>query len=563
MGETTPDSSNLGGTSKYTQAEDRLKDSITQERQYIEDTDRDLTHEGWEAYLDSPSAPNRAYTFNQNQIIAIDTTDLEPYSDINNAMAVQTQSLRVRDQDIGHITIMEPDRDQETVENLMSIVAERLSVHIDNLRLLDETEHSRQQLDKRAKELETVAQVSTAAATILEPIALLQSVVNLTSYSFNLYHASVYLLNETGDLLELAATSEKIGQTNLEYKHKIGIYEEGSIIAKAARRRESIIVSDTRIQPEIIPLELFPDALSKISIPLIVGEQLIGVFDVEADTAGRFTEEDIRIFTTLASQTAIALRNAQLYEEQMKTVERLRELDRLKSSFLANMSHELRTPLNSILGFTQVILEGLDGPLTEDMEMDLGLIEKNGQHLLRLINEVLDMAKIESGRISLGLEPVNLLEMLRDVISTSSPLVKGDVKLVNACQTPEDMFIMADSVRLRQMLLNIIGNALKFTEQGNVSIETELYDEKVQIRVVDTGIGIPPDKLESIFEAFSQVDTSTTRKAGGTGLGLPISRRLAEMHGGWLWAKSNGISGEGSTFYLDLPIDDSKSMKIQ
>jgi signal transduction histidine kinase len=183
--------------------------------------------------------------------------------------------------------------------------------------------------------------------------------------------------------------------------------------------------------------------------------------------------------------------------------------------------------------------------------------------LLNLINEVLDMAKIESGRISLSLEPVNLSEMLNDVISTSSPLVKGDVELVNDCHIPEDMRISADAVRLRQMLLNIIGNALKFTEQGSVRVETERIDEKVQIRIVDTGIGIPPDKLESIFEAFSQVDTSTTRKVGGTGLGLPISRRLAEMHGGWLWAQSKGTSGEGSTFYLDLPIGDPESLTIQ
>ena len=311
-----------------------------------------------------------------------------------------------------NLLIADPISDQETVTNLMSMIAERLSVHIENLRLLDETEHSRQQLDKRAAELETVAQVGTAAATILEPQPLLQSVVDLTSYSFKLYHASVYLLNETGDFLELAAASGKIGHAIMEEGRNIHIYQEQSIIAKAARRREIVIVRDTRNEPDFLHHHLLPDTLSEMCIPLIVGEQLIGVFDVEANTIGRFTEEDIRTFTTLASQTAIALRNAQLYAEQMETVERLRELDHLKSSFLANMSHELRTPLNSILGFTQVILEGLDGPMTEDMEMDLGLIEKNGQHLLNLINEVLDMAKIESGRISLGLEPINLSDML-------------------------------------------------------------------------------------------------------------------------------------------------------
>jgi signal transduction histidine kinase len=459
--------------------------------------------------------------------------------------------------------IADPKQDDETVANLMAVVAERLSMHIENLRLLDETEQSRQQLDKRAAELETVAQVSTAAATILDPDSLLQSVVDLTRYSFGLYHSSVYLLNETGDLLKLAAASGKIGNEMLEEGHAVRLYQNQSVIAKAARTREIAIIVDSAADPDYLHHHLLPDAKSQMAIPLVVGEQLIGVFNVEADTVGRFTAEDTATFTTLASQTAVALRNAQLYAEQMQTVERLRELDHLKSSFLANMSHELRTPLNSILGFTQVILEGLDGPLTEDMDTDLQLIEKNGQHLLNLINEVLDMAKIESGRVSLSLEPLNISEMIDDVLRTSDPLARDGVALVNQNQLPDPMYISADAIRIRQMLLNIVGNALKFTFEGSVALEAEQIADKVQIRVRDTGIGIPPNKLESIFEAFSQVDTSTTRKVGGTGLGLPISRRLAEMHGGWLWAESEGNEGEGSVFYLDLPIGDLESLTIQ
>jgi signal transduction histidine kinase len=173
------------------------------------------------------------------------------------------------------------------------------------------------------------------------------------------------------------------------------------------------------------------------------------------------------------------------------------------------------------------------------------------------------MAKIESGRVSLSLEPVNISEMITDVLRTSEPLVRDEVALVNQNQLPDPMFISADAIRIRQMLLNIVGNALKFTMEGNVALEAEQIEDKVQIRVRDTGIGIPPNKLESIFEAFSQVDSSTTRKVGGTGLGLPISRRLAEMHGGWLWAESEGTEGEGSVFYLDLPIGDPESLTIQ
>jgi len=540
----------------------RLLEQAEQYRDEAEQATRQLTHKGWESYLQSPSAPAWGFTYDQNRIIKMDPSDLETFTDYASAVSIHTQNLEVRNEAIGQLIVADPNRDPKTVSNLLAVIAERLSVHIENLRLLDETEHSRKQLDKRAAELQTVAQVSTAAATILDPRALLQSVVDLTSYSFKLYHSAVYLLNETGDFLQLTAASGKIGHAIMEDGRKIGIYQEQSVIAKAARKRETIIVRDTHDEPDYIHHYLLPNARSEMSIPLIVGEQLIGVFDFEADTSGHFTEEDIQTFTTLASQTAVALRNAQLYAEQMKTVDRLRELDHLKSSFLANMSHELRTPLNSILGFTQVILEGLDGPMTEDMEMDLSLIEKNGQHLLNLINEVLDMAKIESGRISLNLEPVVLSDMFDNIINTSNPLARAGVTLVTQNQLTEDMFIMADAVRLRQILLNIIGNALKFTEQGSVCIETEKIEDKVQIRIVDTGIGIPPDKLESIFEAFSQVDTSTTRRAGGTGLGLPISRRLAEMHGGWLWAKSRGIPGEGSTFYLELPIGDVDSIPI-
>jgi signal transduction histidine kinase len=537
----------------------RLLEQAEQYRNDAEQATRQLTHEGWDAYLQTPMAPSRAYTYDQNQVIAMDPDAPESFTDFASSIHTQSENLKVRDEPIGKIVVADAEVDQEMVTDLMATVAERLSVHIENLRLLDETELSRQQLDKRAAELETVAQVSTAAATILDPEALLQSVVDLTRYSFSLYYISVYLLSETGDFLELKAASGKIGHTMLEEGHAVHLYQDQTILSKAALSRETTIIADTNTDPDYVSHHLLPDVRSKMTIPLIVGEQLIGIFDVNADTVERFAEEDIRTFSTLASQTAVALRNAQLYAEQMETVDRLRELDHLKSSFLANMSHELRTPLNSILGFTQVILEGLDGPMTEDMETDLKLIEKNGHHLLTLINEVLDMAKIESGRVTLGMEPVMISDMLNDVLKTSRSLARKGVLYEYVSHLPDDMMIMADTVRLRQILLNMVSNALKFTEQGSVTLEAEQNNEMVQIRVRDTGLGIPPDKLETIFEAFSQVDTSTTRKVGGTGLGLPISRRLAEMHGGWLWADSKGI-GEGSVFYLEIPIGDPESL---
>ena len=270
----------------------------------------------------------------------------------------------------------------------------------------------------------------------------------------------------------------------------------------------------------------------------------------------------MRTFTTLASQTSVALQNAELYAEQLATVERLRELDNMKSAFLANMSHELRTPLNSILGFTQVILEGLDGDLTDLMISDLELIEKNGKHLLNLINDVLDMAKIEAGRLNLSPEPISLYDLLDDVLISASSLVRDKNLYAKLDADPAgDWVVMADHVRMRQVFINLISNSVKFTDQGGIRVELERMlpasegqQDRIQVRVIDSGIGIPPSKLDEVFEAFSQVDSSTTRKAGGTGLGLPISRRLVELHGGRLWAESKGIPGEGSVFLLELPI---------
>jgi signal transduction histidine kinase len=252
----------------------------------------------------------------------------------------------------------------------------------------------------------------------------------------------------------------------------------------------------------------------------------------------------------------VALQNARLYQEQAATVVQLRELDRLKSSFLANMSHELRTPLNSILGFSDVMLEELDGPLTENMQNDLKLIQKNGQHLLHLINDVLDMAKIEAGRMNLNPEKFFVHETFEEVTSITSTLAsEKNVALFIESDSDQEVQIFADRTRLRQVMINLVNNAIKFTDVGKISLCAKRIEDRVLITVRDTGLGIPPDKLEAVFQEFTQVDTTTTRKAGGTGLGLPISRKLIEMHGGRLWAESSGVEGEGSTFFVDIPIE--------
>jgi signal transduction histidine kinase len=289
--------------------------------------------------------------------------------------------------------------------------------------------------------------------------------------------------------------------------------------------------------------------------PLMVRGESIGQLQVAQ--LKEVNRDTVEIVSTIAKQVSFHLEALRLTEELQKRAEELKELDRLKSGFLANMSHELRTPLNSILGFTDVMLEGLDGELTEHMSTDLRLVQKNGQHLLHLINDVLDMAKIESGRMNLHPERFNIYNVLEEVCSITSTLAsEKNLSLFIEEDAERNIEIYADDTRIRQVMINLVNNAIKFTVKGKIAISLKSLDcARILITVKDTGTGIPPDQLDMIFQEFTQVDTSTTRKAGGTGLGLPISRRLVEMHGGHLRAESTGIDGEGSTFFVELPVE--------
>jgi signal transduction histidine kinase len=391
---------------------------------------------------------------------------------------------------------------------------------------------------------------------VLDPDELLQAIVDLTKERFGLYHSHIYLSNEALGTLLLAAGAGETGRQMVASGHSIPMDAERSLVARAARQHRAVIINDVQNEPGFLPNVLLPETRAEMAMPMIVGDNFLGVFDIQSSNVNGFSEEDASIYSTLTAQVAVALQNARLYMEQAATVTQLRELDRLKSSFLANMSHELRTPLNSILGFTDVMLEELDGPLTPNMDNDLKLIQKNGKHLLHLINDVLDMAKIESGKMNLIIEKFNLNETIEDVMSlTSSQAHEKSVSLSMDVASDQNVFIRADHTRLRQVLINLVNNGIKFTEKGGVSVRVTHQGNDVLIAVKDTGLGIPTDHLDSVFQEFTQVDSTTTRKAGGTGLGLPISRRLIEMHGGKLWAESSGQSGEGSTFNILLPVE--------
>ena len=417
-----------------------------------------------------------------------------------------------------------------------------------------ERERLLQQVEYRALELQTVAKVSAAASSILERDELLQSVVDLTKVSFNLYQAHIYLLDDVTETLRLTVGAGEIGRAMVAEKRSIPLNREQSLVAQAARTLTAVVENNVTSNPLFLSHRLLPDTNSEMALPLVVAGRVLGVLDVQSERCDAFSAEDVQIQTTLAAQIAVALQNANLYQEQGATVQRLKELDQLKSAFLANMSHELRTPLNSILGFTEVIMEGIDGPINELIEGDLGIIHRNGQHLLTLINDILDMAKIESGKLTLHFEQFNLADVAHEAMRSLSTLAtQKDLDVRVQTDLPGPTMITADRFRMRQIMLNVLGNAIKFTDQGRIVIELDATSTSNIIQVHDTGIGIPAESMEAIFTEFQQVDNSSTRKVGGTGLGLPISRHLVEMHGGSIKVQSPGKFGQGSTFRIEIP----------
>ena len=415
------------------------------------------------------------------------------------------------------------------------------------------------QAQKRASELEAVANVSTATTTILDVDVLLESVVELTLESFNLYHAHIYLLDDEKRNLVLMAGAGEAGRLMKENGHAIPLANTNSVVVQSVMTAKGVIVNDVTSAEAFLPNPLLPDTKSEMAIPMVVGNDIIGVLDVQGDTANRFTDEDIRIKTTLAEQIAVAIQNARYFSEaqeqaerERETAERLREVDRLKSQFLANMSHELRTPLNSIIGYSEVLLDGVDGELTEDAEEDVEAIHNSGKHLLSIINEILDLAKIEAGEMQLDIRDVDLVDFAGEIVRNAQVLVKDkpvEVRLKHDDNIPT---IGADPIRLRQILWNLVSNAVKFTEEGDVTVNLHCDDDMIHVGIIDSGVGMTEEGLGLIFERFSQVDGSSTRRAGGTGLGLTITRQLIQMHGGDIKVESE--LGIGSTFTFTLPI---------
>ena len=285
---------------------------------------------------------------------------------------------------------------------------------------------------------------------------------------------------------------------------------------------------------------------SFMCVPMIARGEILGAitFISSADSKRRYDSADLALATDLARRAGAAIDNARLYTDAV-------EANAAKARFLAVMSHELRTPLTAVIGYTELLADEIVGPLSEEQKDPLARIKASGIHLLTLIEEILAFARIEAGQEMIRAEEVDLVAVAHEALSVVEPLMRRKSLTAVVTAPPEPPSVRSDPGKVRQVLLNLLANAIKFTEAGEIAIEIGRENEHVVLTVRDTGIGIPPEHLERIFEAFWQVEQTTTRKVGGTGLGLSVARQLARLLGGDLTVES--VVGRGSTFRLLLP----------
>jgi len=292
-----------------------------------------------------------------------------------------------------------------------------------------------------------------------------------------------------------------------------------------------------------------------LAVPLLREGQILGGISVRRRAPGEFAPEVVELLQTFASQSVLAIQNARLYQEIREKSQQLESTNQYKSQFLASMSHELRTPLNAIIGYSEMLVEESQDLGQDSFIPDLQKIQSAGKHLMSLINNILDLSKIEAGKMDLYLEQFEITPMIHDVVSTVKPLVDKNANQLQL-NYPADLGLMtADLTKVRQILFNLVSNACKFTERGEVTLSAARSQDStadwIDFSVADTGIGMTPEQTAKLFQPFTQADASTTRRYGGTGLGLAISQKFCQIMGGWITVASE--PGQGSTFTVRLP----------
>jgi signal transduction histidine kinase/CheY-like chemotaxis protein len=438
---------------------------------------------------------------------------------------------------------------------LVETFADQAVIAIENARLFEEVKSRTRELSQSVEELRALGEVSQAINSTLDVETVLTTIVAKAVQLSGTEAGTIYTFDDSSQEFRLRATYGMDDKIIAEIRHRhIRIGE--TAIGKAVEQRTPIQIPDIQNDPKPFVLDVIVRAgfRAHLAVPLLSADRIVGALVVRRRAPGEFPANTVDLLKTFAAQSVLAIQNARLFAEIEDKGRQLEGASKHKSQFLANMSHELRTPLNAIIGLTEMMVNNTSRFGTEKAAEPLRRVHHAGTHLLGLINQVLDLSKIEAGKLELNPETVNLAPLLEDVIGTARQLAEQNKnRLVLDAQANLGQ-LTVDPMRLRQILLNLLSNACKFTKQGEVALRVKkVVDGRnwIEVAVADTGIGMTPEQQANLFEEFTQADSSTARQYGGTGLGLAITRKLARMMGGDVTASSE--PGKGSVFTVRLP----------
>jgi len=423
-----------------------------------------------------------------------------------------------------------------------------------NRTLEEKVEIRTKELARSVDELKALSEISKTVSSTLDLEKVLTNIVQ---------HAVQLSDTDTGTIYEFVdETQTFVPKINFGMNDKMikSLSESNLRVGDNTVMGQAALHKLPKQAPDLLKVSNYPISSiidegfrALLALPLLRKDRLIGGLIVRRKKCGEFPASVVEMLQTFAAQSVVAIHNAQLFSEIEKKGKELEIANKHKSEFLANMSHELRTPLNAILGFTELIIDNIYGDVPDKIKEVLERVEKNGQHLLNLINDVLDLSKIEAGRLKLSINDYSMQSLIETVV-TSLEALALEKKLELTINTYDDLAKgKGDEQRISQVILNLIGNAIKFTDQGGVKIEAKIVNQDFIVSISDTGPGLSEEDQQKIFEEFRQADGSSTRKKSGTGLGLSISKKIIEMHKGNIGVKST--LGKGSTFWFSLPIN--------
>jgi signal transduction histidine kinase len=438
---------------------------------------------------------------------------------------------------------------------MLQTFADQAVIAVENTRLFNELQTRTAELGRSVEQLRSLAEVGQAVNSTLDLEQVLTTIVGRAIQLASADGGVVYELDEgTGELRPRATLGYPSELVDMLTAQPLLLGE--SVVGRAAAARAPVEIPDITVDAaysgRVRDTVQRAGIRAVVAVPLLREGRVLGGLSVGRKSAGKFPPEVLDMLQTFAAQSTLAIQNARLFREIEEKSRELQIASQHKSQFLANMSHELRTPLNAILGYTELIQDGIYGPVSDKITQTLERVQINGKHLLGLINDVLDLSKIEAGQLVLQLNDYALSDVVHSVVATTAPLA-AEKKLALEAEVPNSLPVgRGDERRLAQVLLNLVGNAIKFTDVGSVRIVAGSTDGAFEVSVVDTGPGIASEHHARIFEEFQQVDNTDTRRKGGTGLGLSISKRIVELHGGRIWVESE--LGKGSAFRFTLPI---------